>query len=273
MLRGEASALAGELAQALRDGRPRRRRDRGRPRAGRSSCSTRRASARWPGAPGGCRAQASTLVGVPSLGREQRVQRLGLRWGQVAGELAGDVALGQHQGGGDQALDDGGAGHDEPPSAQLVHQRRGDRGGAGGGERHRQQPCQDLAAGRRRGRRSRTLAQRVELLVAGLEPGGVGGERVGVDADLVGDEAQRRSAGSPRPAAAAGRGSGARRAAGRSRAGCGRARRRPTTARSAWSSVQWRIRSASVGGQGEQALQLRLGERAASRHGRLSQLR
>ncbi len=58
------------------------------------------------------------------LGHEQRIQRLGLGGGQVAGELAGDVALGHDQDRGDQALDHARTGGDDPAPAQLVHQRR-----------------------------------------------------------------------------------------------------------------------------------------------------
>ena len=79
---------------------------------------------------------------------------------------------------------------DDAASAQLVHQRRGDRRGARCGERYWQQPGQQLAAvSWREHAEAERLAQPVELLAPGLRPGGVGGERVGADADLLADEA------------------------------------------------------------------------------------
>ncbi len=56
------------------------------------------------------------------LGSEQRVQCLGLCWGQAAGELARDVSFGQHEGGGNQALDGGWPGHDDPTPPQFVQE-------------------------------------------------------------------------------------------------------------------------------------------------------
>ncbi len=127
----------------------------------------------------------------PLPGRKQRVQRAGLDGGQVAGELARDVALGHDQSRGDQPLDDARARSDDPAPAQLVHQRRGDRQGACGGQRHRQQPGQHLApASRRIHAEAEHPAQVVELLLAGLTTDGIGGERVGADVDLLGNEAQ-----------------------------------------------------------------------------------
>lgn len=72
------------------------------------------------------------------LGREQRIQRIGLSGGQGGGELSRDVAFGHDQNSGDQPLDDARAGRDDPAPAQFVHQRRRDRDGICGGQRHRQ---------------------------------------------------------------------------------------------------------------------------------------
>jgi hypothetical protein len=72
------------------------------------------------------------------LGGEQTFQCLGLRPGQAAGEMSGDVPFGQHQAGGEQAFDHARARGDDAAAAQFVHQRRGDREGVRGGQRHRQ---------------------------------------------------------------------------------------------------------------------------------------
>ena len=54
------------------------------------------------------------------LVREQRLQLFGLCLGQAAGELARHVPFGRREGGGNQALDDGWPGHDDPTPTQLI---------------------------------------------------------------------------------------------------------------------------------------------------------
>jgi hypothetical protein len=83
--------------------------------------------------------------------------------------------------------------HDQPAPTHLVEQRRGDCGGAGGSERDREQPRPDpLPAGGGEVAEAVGRAQRIQLLVARLSAGAIGGERRRLRADLVGDEAQRR---------------------------------------------------------------------------------
>ena len=74
------------------------------------------------------------------LGRQQSIQRLGLRGKQASGQLIGDLALGKRRCRCDQTLDDGSARSDDLSSPQLVHQRRGDRHGVRIPERHWHQP-------------------------------------------------------------------------------------------------------------------------------------
>ena len=214
---------------------------------------------------------AQHAQGRALLGREHRIQRLRLSGGQVAGELARDVALGHDQGRGDQALHDTRAGSDDPAPAQLVHQRRGDRQGVCGGQRHRQQPGQHVAAvSRRVHAEAERLAQVVELFLPRLPPGGVGGERVGADMDLLGDEAQRwfgdGLAGPQQPAGVAegAKLQGVAELVGGAAAPVHRGQVRP---------VQGPVPDEVGFGdrQGEQGIQLRFGERASSRHGGLSQ--
>jgi hypothetical protein len=103
------------------------------------------------------------------LGAEQRVKCLGLGWCQATGELVGNVPFGQHQCDRDEALDDEWAGHDDSPSAQLLHEGLRNGGGTRGGQRHWQQPSQDLAPlGQAQLGEAEHLAQGIELLVAGL---------------------------------------------------------------------------------------------------------
>ena len=74
----------------------------------------------------------------------------GLLRNESAGELDGDVALGQHQRDCDQAFDDARSRGDDPAPAEFVHQHFGNRGWVGGGERHRQQPGKEFAPMSRR---------------------------------------------------------------------------------------------------------------------------
>ena len=183
------------------------------------------------------------------------------------------MPLGQHQRGGNEALERARAGRDDAASAELVHQRRGDCKGARCGERDWQQPSQQLAAvSRCEHAEAEGLAQPIELLAPGLRPGGVGGERGGADADLLGDEAQCRIrddlAGPQQPTGIAERAELQRiaelvvLAAAPLHGGQVGAVQRPA-ADELWFG----------GGQGKQALQLRLGQRATSGHGRVSQLK
>lgn len=192
MLGGVAAALAGQLAQPLRMHALG---------AGGIEANGAQAGQLFHDAGEGLVAGRSRRLPRPTqhaqgralLGHEQHVQRLGLGGGQVAGELARDVALGYDQDCRDQALDHARARSDDPAPAQLVHQRRGDRQRVRGGQRHRQQPSQHVAAvSRGIHAEAERLAQVVELLLPGLPPGGVGGQRVGADVDLFGDETQRR---------------------------------------------------------------------------------
>ena len=59
------------------------------------------------------------------LGRQQRIQRFGLLWRQVSGQLIGYLALGKCHCRRDQTLDDGSARSNDLSSPQLVHQREG----------------------------------------------------------------------------------------------------------------------------------------------------
>ncbi len=109
MLRGEAPALAGELAQALRMhaiGASRIEADGaqvGEPLGDIQEGTMPRRTGRL-ARPG------EHAEGGAVLGREQCLQRLGLAGRQVAGQLACDLALGQQHGSQDQALDEGGRG-------------------------------------------------------------------------------------------------------------------------------------------------------------------
>ena len=191
VLGGEAPALAGQLAQPLRMhalGRDRIEADGAQ--AGELldhalEGFVARCAGRLPRP--GQHAQGRAL-----LDSEQRVESLGLYVGQAAGELSRDVAFGHDQDRGNQALDHARAGGDDSAPAQFVHERRGDGEGIRGGQRHRQQPSQHLAAvpGCIHAKAKR-LAQSTELLVAGLEPGGVGRERVGISAKLFGNKTER----------------------------------------------------------------------------------
>lgn len=212
------------------------------------SCWTMRSgfvarSAGWLPCPGQ-RAHGSPLLGV-----EQVVQCLGLGTGQGGRELPRHVALRHDQDGGDQALDDARAGGDDPAPAQLVHQGRGDSHGVGGGQRHGQQPGKHVAAlpGPEHAE-AEHFAQGVELLPPGLRPGCISGKRIGTDAKLVGDELQgclRNDLAWPKQPFGM--------AEGAKLQGIAELvvppRRRPITAKSAASEVQWRIRSGSVAGR------------------------
>ena len=65
---------------------------------------------------------------MASLGWSSASSLANLFGRQCAGELDGDVPLGQHQPGGNEALDDARTGRHDPASTQFVHQRRGDAG-------------------------------------------------------------------------------------------------------------------------------------------------
>lgn len=160
---------------------------------------------------------------------------------------------------------------DDPAPTQFVHQRRGDSQGVRGRQRHRQQPGQHLApASRRIHAQAEHPAQVVELLLPGLPPGGIGGERISADMDLLGDEAQRL--------------------VGDGLAGTQQSAR--VTERAELKGVAELVGGAAAPAhngqvrlvqgpvpdeiglrdrQGEQGLELRSGERASSRHGEVSQ--
>jgi hypothetical protein len=102
------------------------------------------------------------------------------------------VALGHDQNGGDQLLDDEGTWSDKTASAQLGHEGLGNAERARGRECHWQQPLQNVAATRRcQIGKAERVTQIVELFVAGLEPGGVGRERVRIGAELFGYKTKR----------------------------------------------------------------------------------
>jgi hypothetical protein len=115
------------------------------------------------------------------------------------------------------------------------------------------------------------FAQGIELLVAGLEPGGIAGQRLRLRAELGGDKAQclgRYQFARPQQTTGVAQGAKLQREA---------ELVVPAPAavhRGEVGPVQGPVphQVGFRGGQGEQALQLRLGERAASRHGRMSQI-
>ena len=191
--------------------------------------------------------------------------------GQAAGELARDVALGDDQNRGDQALDHARAWSDDPAPAQLVHQRRGDRQGVRGRQRHGQQPGQHVAAVPRRiHAEAERFTQVVELLLPGLPPARISAKNIGADVNLLSDEAQRRLgnglAGPQQPAGIA------ERAKLQGIAELVRGAAAPVHGGQVC-SVQGPVPD-EVGlddRQGEQVFQLRFGERASSRHGGVSQ--
>ena len=139
-------------------------------------------------------------------------------------------------------------------------------------ERHRQQPFVDLLTLRRRVGEAQGCAQRAELLVAGLEPGGVGGEHLSSSVKLVGDETQRRLrndlARSQHPPGIAQRTASWREAELVVNAATPVDEEQIIVAQG-----QVPHRSASVAGKASRTLELRFGERASLRHGGLSQLR
>lgn len=103
------------------------------------------------------------------------------------------MALGQNQGGRDEAFDDARAGCHDPTAPQLLHQRRGDRGNVCGRERDWQQPGQEFAPVTRcEHLETECLTQAVELLAPRLRPGSIGQQRLRPDTQLLGHEPQRR---------------------------------------------------------------------------------
>ena len=128
----------------------------------------------------------------PRMQLEQRIEGGHLVGSETVGELTGDMPLGQKHGGRDQALDDARPGRNDAPAPKLVQESLGDRETARGGERDGYEPSHELAGVlAREGGEAECLAQRLELLTASLPAGGIGSDRVGLDADLFADEAQR----------------------------------------------------------------------------------
>ena len=157
----------------------------------RVNCWTMRSRALWPGAPGGCRAQASVLMEVPFLGSSRSSSALAwatdkaavscpATWRSATTRVAAtrrSTTLG--------------------PGAMIRRRRNSsisvssDRHGVGGGQRHGQQPGKHVAAlsGSEHAKAER-FTQPIKLLAPGLGPGCISSKRIGADAKLAGDELQ-----------------------------------------------------------------------------------
>ena len=156
-------------------------------------------------------------------------------------------------------------------SAKLVHQGGGDPRDVRGGQGDGQQPGRDFTGliGSVHAEAER-FALIVELLLPGLAPYRIGGEFTGGDVDLLGDEIQcrlREDLARPEQAARISKGTELQ--------GIAKPVATPTASRD---GDQIRLVQGPVTDevgfrprQGEETFQLRIGEQAASGHGRLSQ--